>query len=699
MDGMGPELDKAWDPLDFVDEDINYEDPEESQTQLFEDIFKGAKDRCDLYGVPKLQLSKEIDGRETGDDRVDISPSPTTLAVGLTVQTVVFDMKTSEKDTFISSTYWNYCEVSSTLPCGRNQSFHHARKTSNFSQLGYVDTAPMRITIDAQKGDKSHSSTVVGKASMMGLRVTTPNSHLKHKLHLCSYLQDGMLRTYKSPEPKYLPRCLGGSSCPAVFGHWENLYYSVIAYRGGNYHRLYGSATKELIEALRSLEIGKVPSLVLTNRLREKQEYMHATYDNLILVPKLGEIHQVSGKLPVPIIEAGRNQIGLTSVENRLIQSRLLIGERAAISELNAKHKLEEQLLGDTPVISSEREQKRISTESRKKYGNALSANTAFNNLLLRKGSRGDVGQLQKEGFLTATTGVTEFSKEHARWLFKGGRSKTYSIEDLNRNENLYAVEDVSVENTMRVSGISLTPYSSRNPETIKTVSKVGLYQISESKLEWCENIYASIREVYDRENRPLTYDEQLQIYNVNREWINDDNPLIEIIKKDVSSVDMTGKHVLAITNDRKWSKKTASILGIPVYSLDPHEVIKRLPPRDYSSEFTITLTELKMKVLSQEYASTNMLGPYIDYGSLASAAANYEQFLPRTGRDAPVKRVKPVSNVTKENGERIYEYELSEDISPSGARMRKDVPPYTSKAKPTEYLTRSAFGVKQRWS
>jgi hypothetical protein len=682
----------VWDPLDFLEDECVYEDPEESQVNMYLDIFEGALQRCERYNVPVTPLSQELDGRETGDDRVDISPSSSTLAVGLTIQERVFLMRTSEKDTFISDTYWNFCEVSSVIPCGRNESYQHARRTSDFSQLGYSDTAPIRIIVDAQKGDKSHSSTVVGKSSMMGMRVATPRTDLRHKIHLCSYLQDGMLRTYKSPEPKYLPRCLGGSGCPALFDCWENLYYSVHAYRGGGYDRLYGSATNEVMRALDSLEIGRVPELVLTNRLREKEEYFHGTYAEKILVPKPGDYHQKVGTLPPPIIEQGKTQLGLQCVENRLIQARLLIGERRAISELAAKRKLENELLGIRPVVDVELEQQRLSVEQRKRYGNALTANTAFNNLLQRTATPEDVTRLQQEGFLTATSGVTTFSMRMSKWLYNGGRSQTYSIEDLIRTENLYAVEDISAENTMRVSGISLKPYSSSNPKEVRTVSRVGLYEMTETRLEWCEEIYASLREEYEKGGRsPLTYQTQLRVYERNREWINDDQPLIAIIKRDLMQVDKTGKHLILITGDKSLCKKTASELDITVGMLHPRDIVWRLPPQEYSSQFSVTVSELKEKVLNRVYNSYNFLGPYIDYGALAHAAAQYElkpdseSFLKTN-----VVRVKPISNDIQADGTRKYTYALSDDKPMSKGKLDFFRPKYSSSKRSCEYITRS---------
>jgi hypothetical protein len=71
--------------------------------------------------------------------------------------------------------------------------------------------------IDTTKVENLHSTSVVGKASMLGARLKTSNQTCRAFLHVANLLQDGMLRTSKSPEPKYIPSTKGGCNCPAPY--------------------------------------------------------------------------------------------------------------------------------------------------------------------------------------------------------------------------------------------------------------------------------------------------------------------------------------------------------------------------------------------------------------------------------------------------------------------------------------------------
>jgi hypothetical protein len=208
-----------------------------------------------LRKKPKRVPKAQIKGWEVGDDRIDVSTNPFKLLICIAVQDLIMEMKTSPEDTFISNKYWNFCEVTNLVPCSELGSYAQARKTNSFDKIEFVDAPVMRIVIDCQKGDRSHSSTVPGKASMMASRTSANCIESRATMQLASFLQDGCLRTSRASEPKYLPREVGGSGCSPLFGNYRNTYTYMMTYRGGNYHRLYGSAVKELREVLRQYEI------------------------------------------------------------------------------------------------------------------------------------------------------------------------------------------------------------------------------------------------------------------------------------------------------------------------------------------------------------------------------------------------------------------------------------------------------------
>jgi len=76
---------------------------------------------------------------EVGDDRKDQSRSSSKLAAGLAVQEDVVMMSTSKEDTVISTRLYNFCEVTSFVPCAPEQSFDYARKVNDFQNLGFND--------------------------------------------------------------------------------------------------------------------------------------------------------------------------------------------------------------------------------------------------------------------------------------------------------------------------------------------------------------------------------------------------------------------------------------------------------------------------------------------------------------------------------------------------------------------------------
>jgi hypothetical protein len=49
---------------------------------------------------------------------------------------------------------------------------------------------------------------------------------------------------------------MGGGGNPAIYGNSTNIYLSLIAYKGGDKHRIYGSATKEVQNAMKAHDDG-----------------------------------------------------------------------------------------------------------------------------------------------------------------------------------------------------------------------------------------------------------------------------------------------------------------------------------------------------------------------------------------------------------------------------------------------------------
>jgi hypothetical protein len=512
---------------------------------------------------------------------------------------------------------------------------------------------------------------------------------MRLNLQIASYLQDGFLRTFKSPEPKYLPVTLGGSGCPALFDSATNLYLSVMAYRGGGYSRLYGSATHEAYRALSSLEFDRVPELALVNRLREKREYFFGTYAEKILVPRPEEISKFREVLPMPLVTARMGRVGTSSFQNRLIRSKLVIGQRMAEIELDFKIKVDQEIFGTSSVVSSRARGKEESLRLRKKFEFALSANTAFTNLLRRQATPKDVTELQKQGFLTSTSGVIDFSLENAKWLFRGGKSENFSLEDIVRVENLYIRDEVSTGETLKVAGIEINPEVGGKRLQQRTSSRVGLYQIDTRQYEWCQEILASLREKRDSVGRPLTFIEEINTYRGKHEWVNDDLSLIEEIRVDMGELPKTATtSIILVTSDRRLARQACNAVNITVYRIEPGDVIRSITHREWNQSVQLSVREV------QEFCGINFpqgLMPravYIDTGSLAAAAIHFEVEPTDFPDNSVLKRREYIESGSSDTGDR---YCLFRSINLSKRRvLYETIYPIDTSWRPREHITRT---------
>jgi len=197
-------------------------------------LVNGGLQTLQELGVQALppKSTDRIYGMEVGDDRVDISDNPLCLALAIYCQSRVLRFETSWKDTGISDSLWNFCEVTSVVPSTQLGDIQRAKR-KGFTELEFVDTPPLRIIIDVQKGDRSHSSTTTGKAQMLGSRIRSARTSLKPTLEVATWMQDSNLGTCNAPDPKYLPQVLGGSGHPPLWGVWQNTYLYLQAYKHG----------------------------------------------------------------------------------------------------------------------------------------------------------------------------------------------------------------------------------------------------------------------------------------------------------------------------------------------------------------------------------------------------------------------------------------------------------------------------------
>nr|WPR16635.1 MAG: RNA-dependent RNA polymerase [Dracophyllum associated narna-like virus 3] len=614
----------AWDPLSYLP-------PEEASSPVYADldfISELCIRRDEIMNhngvVGTFQFNDYVVfGMEVGDDRADASRNPLNLAMALSCQEKVLDMKTSQEDTYISNTMWNFTEVSNCVPCTPEGSFHHARRVGSFKNLEYTDTVILRLIVDCSKGDSSHSSTAVGKAGMLASRLNTPRDEHRSELHLASYIQDASLRTGYSPDPKYLPNIMGGSGARALFDNPTNLYLSVKAYRGGGYDRLYGSATQEVRQCLGSLDRGIGATPVLCHRLRDRQEYLHGTYADKILIPPLRSMKRGVEALPDPLYESVGNQNRFQSVEARLTRTKALIGRRDAERELEKTLKTHEALIGTTSSMYAFEQWKRNRSAARRKFDSALQANSAFIRLLTRCANGHEVETLIREGFLSVGCGVTKFSKWDAQWLFLGGKGETFTIENLTLSEDMFIREEVSTEESFKVGGIPLEFTTSGKTRVEVTSCRVGLYQINNSMLSWSNDIVERLKTRREELQSILLPSDLLEIFGEDLEWVNDDTMLIAKCLRDTENM-TNAFSVLLVSNDRRLANQMANTANITVYRVGPSDVICNIHREVWDSSSRIGVEEL-MPFLSSIRTGEGYRKPvavYIDTGSLASACS-----------------------------------------------------------------------------
>lgn len=581
---------------------------------------------CD-YGLGDIPFTdSRVEGEEVGDDRVDFSNNPYKLATGLIVQSEVIKMVTSWRDTNLSAELFNFCEVTSSVPLHPDQSFDRCRKTGDFRDLGFIDVPPLRILLDVMKGDRSHSSTSVGKATMLGSRMRTPRSEFLQDFHLASFLQDGYLATSRASEPKYLPQIMGGSGARSLFSNALNLYLYVRAYRGGRCERIYGSATRELRQSLNTLEEGKrVIMPILNRRLRDRQEYLHGTYAEKIFIPTKEYADSFGEKLPPPLIKASGGANLFSNFENRLVRTRHLVTRTSAEREWENTSRIRERLLSRyTTTPESESRQRYDRLSARRQFGDALNANTALANLLDRKGSIEDVIQLTNDNFHVVNCGATHFTRWDAEWLFFGGKSENFSIEDLTSSEDMYLRTEVSEDETMRVGSIPLRPIIG-DSKLVLTTTTVGLYQIGSGMHEWASELTSRLVKRRDVAGRPLNPDDALEEYQYSPEWVNDDTLIVSRCLRDTGGRAQRTTTVMLVSDDKRLGNQVSNTCSVHVLRIDVKSYIMlalhlQKPP----------LEEMDPDILASFCKKGTLNGPasyvYVDTGSVNAGLAKISE-------------------------------------------------------------------------
>jgi len=619
-----PETEEVWNFEEDMEAPYIFSDDSDEElldaSQIFEEAAHLSENHTSIQSTTVL-------GMEVGDDRVDLSLTHVRLSLMIVSQEKVFGMITSKEDTAITSSIWDFCEVTSGLPTAKEQSFEYCRKRNKFDEFGFVDVPPLRIVISCGKEKADHSSSVSGKAALLGSRAACPRTELREVLHQSLLLQDAYLCTSRASDPKYLPRWCGGSGAPCLFDRPENLYLYTIGYRGGGYHRIYGTAVEEAKQAIMFLEQGQPATTELCKKLRMKQNYLHGTYAHMVAVPNRGELSKAREMLPMPAYLAAGSRILTRSVEHRLLRARLMLPQVDAEIEFEKNLKYRELLTGTESATYASLRHKKYAVEMRRKYDGALCANTAFQRLLSKTASGTEIHALEKHfGFQIVTTGMREFTLEHAFWIHRGARGLALSADDIPQCEAMYFTDEVSLADTLKVPGIDLKVQMSKKISTQTTRTKFGLYQIGPGQEKWAQDVANSLRARRDELKSPLPYHHILDVFSVNTEWINDDALLISKARHLMQNSPIS-ETLYLISNDRKLANRIADSLNIIVYLVDPLHLSLLLGIEEWTAELEVLPVHLNRRV---EPNNSRFIAPHFvlhDYGSIFSAVVdtNYE--------------------------------------------------------------------------
>jgi len=603
----------VWNPLEFLTPSVR------TPTLDLDEIHHLGLRTAQIAHEQNVTLTgrgTKVLGREVGDDRVDLSRTPDALCATLVVQEDVIKMITSPEDTSIRKKSWNFCEVTSGPLTDPTQGFDHIRKDGDFTNLGFNDSVILRIILDVQKGEgEEHSSTQPGKMSMLGSRLATPRRENRGLWMIASIFQDSMLCTHKASEPKYLPPIMGGTGVTALFDNPNNVFLYVLAYRGGTYRRIYATACAEMQAYLYNLERGIQSAPVLCPRLREKQEYFWGTYAEKVFVPKLGGVTN-DDEPPVPLYEATGGQNRYQNFENRLLRTRHVVTRKQAQVEWSHTRRLQSIFLSLFPKIEDfERIDKERSRRYRARYDNALSANSALQNLLKREATEKDARQMMgSDAFYTLTVGRRDFTRLDAEWVYLNGQGENYSLRDVSLSEDIFVRDEVSVEETFKVAGIPLRPYFSGGEKLRPTKVKVGLYQINQSMEEWSEHLLERLKSERDAKGRPLRPHEVAPIFDEDREWVNDDTGLIDQCHRKVSGT-RASYRVGLVSSDKRLANQMAETCNVTVIRLHPQEFVRAAFLKG------IEIHSKTNPNFLNEFGDMNLDHIFMDSGSVAASA------------------------------------------------------------------------------
>jgi hypothetical protein len=394
-------------------------------------------------------------------------------------------------------------------------------------------------------------------------------------------------------------------------------------FKGGGYDRLYGTAVQEAKEAIRLIESGQPTTIVLPKILRDNDELAFGTFAQYVALPT-PFLEKMDSDLPVPIYRAAGTMNNFASVESRLRRARKLVPRTEARVIKNRANTVLNFLLSPVDIQGVKEERKLEALRSRMELGDALQGHSAFMNLVRRQGNMSDITKLIRDEWTICVTGQPEFKLEHAEWLYSGAKGRVLSLADIPLDEDMFIRDEISEDESMKISGIRLNVEGKRGFLSQTTKSQIGLYQINKEMEEWAEGITAKLRE---RTDRPVGRNDVLALFSKDREWVNDDTLLIQSAIVDFEFLDRNSEAAL-VSRDKRLANQMSESANIRVILLDPKSVVQCFPDKPWSSTTLLEPEEVYQAYGSYNVAKHGLKTPhrvYIDTGSLLAETYNLD--------------------------------------------------------------------------
>jgi hypothetical protein len=382
------------------------------------------------------------------------------------------------------------------------------------------------------------------------------------------------------------------------------------------------------------LDCNQPPSkLMISTKLRQREDYLYGTFDKYIAIPKITEMARELGKefsIGEPLYRALPASSGILGVEQRLIQSKVLLTARSAEIEVEKTTKNSIVLLGQATRAQVSQLSRVNRKERAKRVDNALRANTAFSNLLKRRADGSEIDELLKMGFDISSLGKRRFTLRQAIQVLNGFKGDTYTAQDIYIPEDMYLRKDVSTEESLKVGGIELRipHYQSGRVKVQDTVAEVGLYKITGSRKEWSDKLENSLSGM--AEYKPIPQYDIRDMFMNNREWVNDDNANIE------QAIVITDKenpgpkdYLIYISTDVACCRRMADTVNIAIVLVSPAELMRVAPQLHPESYEKIHISAM-IGYLSWNGRVANLtraIGIIVDTGSARSHGSHRELY------------------------------------------------------------------------